>query len=461
VNDGVDQGSTFFDNFKVLTSQGVDTKADYLPQGDFNWQLKPTAAQKASAAFHRGLSPTLLYAGPGQGINARTALSTALAAGQPVVLGIAVYDKFFYLNASKSLFTNADATGQLRGYHAVTAFGYNPSGLVIENSWSSGWGNRGFATLGWDFVQNGVIEAWTSAGFANSTVSLAPTSWASASPATTVTISSASGIFGASSAAFATLGWKLVVSGSAVPLAWRSPTQISFSAPLGFAGQPVVNLTRAGVSTIITTPVSYLSSISGLTIVNRVDGSRLLTITGSGLVSSARWNLVAPSGAVSPLATAAVNDLATGALNRIWTSPDGRSASALVGAVDPVLREPGIYALSYAPVSGSPQLVWPSGGVPFSAPSVSSVLPSRLTSLAGGDLTVSGDGFGPFLGSGPSSVQLVTEQSGVSVAMTIKAKTTRSLTVSIPRGTAAGAYHLVVSTPLGTATTLPGSLTVT
>jgi hypothetical protein len=198
-----------------------------------------------------------------------------------------------------------------------------------------------------------------------------------------------------------------------------------------------------------------------LTIVNRVDGSRLLTITGSGLVSSARWNLVAPSGAVSPLAPAAVNDLATGALNRIWTSPDGRSASALVGAVDPVLREPGTYALSYAPVSGSPQLVWPSGGVPFSAPSVSSVLPSRLTALAGGDLTVSGDGFGPFLGSGPSSVQLVAEQSGVSVAMTIKAKTSRSLTVSIPRGTAAGTYHLVVSTPLGTATTLPGSLTVT
>ncbi len=460
VNGGTDQGSTFSDNFRILTSQGIDTKADYVPQGDFNWQLKPTIAQKANATYHRALTPTLLYAGPGQGVNARVALSTALAAGQPVVLGMAVYDRFFMLNASKSVFTNADAVGQLRGYHAVTAFGYNASGLIIENSWGSGWGNRGFATLGWDFVQNGVIEAWTTAGFANSPVVLAPTSWASAGTPTQVTITAASAVFGGSAASFAGFGWKLTVGGALVPLTWRSPTQVTFNAPLGLSGQPTVGLSRAGVSSIITTPVNYLSSVTGLTIINRVDGARLLTITGAGLLSSAQWNLVSPSGGTSALKNTVVNDLATGAVNRIWVAPDGKSAMAVVGAVDPVLTEAGMYGLSYSSPIGGAQLVWPAGGVPFLAPSVSTVAPVRVTSVAGGDITITGDGLGAFMTTAPTGVRLVSDQTGQQIDLTIRAKSLRTVTVSVPRGTVSGAYHLTVWTPLGSTSTPLGSLTV-
>ena len=246
-----------------------------------------------------------------------------------------------------------------------------------------------------------------------------------------------------------------------VPLTWRSPTQVTFTAPLGLAGQPGVSLTRAGVSSVVTTPVSYQSTVTGLTIVNRVDGSRLLNITGAGLLSSAQWNLVSPSGRTSALKNAAVNDLATGPINRVWVSPDGRSAMAVVGAIDPVLSETGMYGLSYSSPIGGTQVFWPSGGVPFLGPSIALIAPTKLTSLTGGDVTITGDGLGAFLTTAPAGVRLISDQTGQLVDLTIRAKTLRSVTVSVPRGISGGPYHLTVWTPLGTTSTANGSLTIT
>ena len=453
VNGGVDDGSTFADTFRVLASQGVDTKANYRPQGDFGWRQKPTAAQKASAAFHRSLAPTLLFAGPGQGANARTTLSNALAAGQPVVIGISVYNNFYYLGNSKSTFTQADVSGQLLGYHAVTAFGYNASGLVIENSWGTGWGKSGFATLGWDFVQSGVIEAWTLAGFAPTaepvSVAVSPTAWASAGSGTAATITSASAAFGASATAFASLGWRLTVGGVVVPVTWRSSSQLAFVAPAGTVGPANVALSRAGVPATVTTQVSYVPSISGLSITQRADGTRLLTISGAGFVNGAQWSLLAPSGATSPLYAWPINNIATGAVNRIWIAPGGRSAVALVGAVDPVLREVGSYGISYVAPSSAAILAWPNGGVPFVAPTVTGLSLTRVTGSVGSDVTVSGDGIAALLAPYPGGVRLVSDATGQAVELSVKAKTIRSVTVSIPAGTSVGAYHLVVWTPLG------------
>jgi hypothetical protein len=251
------------------------------------------------------------------------------------------------------------------------------------------------------------------------------------------------------------------VGGVLVPLTSRSPTQVSFNAPLGQAGQPIVSLTRSGVSSIITTPVSYVASITGLTITMRVDGTRLLNIAGAGLLPTAQWSLVAPSGETSPLTATLMNNVATGGVNRIWTAADGRSATAVVGSIDPILAESGSYGLSYVPVTGSAQLVWPSGGVPFVGPSVTSALPSKVTSLAGGDIFISGDGFGAFMGTSPAGVRLVSDATGQSIDLMVKGKAPRSLIVTVPRGIATGAYHVVIWTRLGTASTTSGSLVIT
>ena len=97
--------------------------------------------------------------GPGQGAAARTAIESAIAANRPVAIGIPVYDSFFYIGPTSGTYGLASEAGYFEGYHAVTVLGYNAAGVRIENSWGTGWGAGGFATLGWDFVESEVFEA--------------------------------------------------------------------------------------------------------------------------------------------------------------------------------------------------------------------------------------------------------------------------------------------------------------
>lgn len=45
------------------------------------------------------------------------------------------------------------------GGHAVACVGYDDDGLIIQNSWGSGWGSGGFTKLPYDQL-NYIIEAW-------------------------------------------------------------------------------------------------------------------------------------------------------------------------------------------------------------------------------------------------------------------------------------------------------------
>ncbi|MCU1670189.1 MAG: hypothetical protein JWP40_3116 [Blastococcus sp.] len=159
-----DDGTTFYDNFRILESQGVVEAARWThPFADYRSQ--PTAQERANAALHALTPQTTLFMGWGPGAAGRTAIETAIANNRPVALGIPVYNNFFYLNHSHSTFSLADATGPLAGYHAVTVLGYTPQGVQIENSWSQWWGDNGFATLSWDFVQAQAFEAHAAGTF--------------------------------------------------------------------------------------------------------------------------------------------------------------------------------------------------------------------------------------------------------------------------------------------------------
>jgi hypothetical protein len=70
--------------------------------------------------------------------------------------------------------TLAESGGMSRGNHAVAVLGYNPTGIVIENSWGTGWANHGFATLAWDFVESKVFEAHAAGTFVTGANTLAP-----------------------------------------------------------------------------------------------------------------------------------------------------------------------------------------------------------------------------------------------------------------------------------------------
>ncbi len=158
INGGSDNGSSFYGNFSILTQQGIDSRADYR-QGDFDYLDQPTASEKANAAQNKILGYNVLYVGTGSLASDQQAIEAAMAAGFPVVLGIAVYNSFYYASATNHL---VDSTsGPLYGYHGIFAAKYDAAGVWIENSWDTWWGLNGWAELSWNYVANASDEAYT------------------------------------------------------------------------------------------------------------------------------------------------------------------------------------------------------------------------------------------------------------------------------------------------------------
>jgi hypothetical protein len=157
VTGGVDQGSSIEGNLQV-DEQGIDVQTDYW-QGNFDFSDMPTTAERGQAVNWKLTGYSNLPVNPsGSATVTQQSIEAALAAGNPVVIGLPVYNNFFYVTGANSGFY-AGPSGGFAGYHAVTALGYNASGLVIENSWGAGWGNSGFATLSWSFVNADVFDA--------------------------------------------------------------------------------------------------------------------------------------------------------------------------------------------------------------------------------------------------------------------------------------------------------------
>ena len=78
------------------------------------------------------------------------------------MIGLPVFQNFFSVSSAGHGYY-AGVSGGFAGNHAVTALGYDATGLRIENQWGAGWGESGFATLSWSFVNRYVFQA-TSVG---------------------------------------------------------------------------------------------------------------------------------------------------------------------------------------------------------------------------------------------------------------------------------------------------------
>ena len=155
INGGVDGGSYPTAALDVAVTQGSDTRADYT-QGDYDWRDQPTAAEQANAGAlqDQGLRDAVRGFGPGRA--ARRCIKQALATKHPVAIEMAVRNGFDYLGANPAA-VDDDITAPIRGYHEVLAVGYDAAGLIIENSWGTGWANGGFGRLSWRVVQNDVV----------------------------------------------------------------------------------------------------------------------------------------------------------------------------------------------------------------------------------------------------------------------------------------------------------------
>ncbi len=378
-----DQGGYPSDAYAIAADQGIDTQADY-PQGTADWQTLPTAAQHAKAAAHKTAGAAFLYQSysspPGAG--ARTAISTAVAANHPVALSIPVYGAFFGLNATSHTMGLSQVTGASYGGHEVLVLGYDATGVRIQNSWGTGWGERGFANLTWDFVQRYTFDASIMTGFVSA---LAP------APAPVV-----SGLTPATGKA--TGGTRFTVRGSGFPAGVTvsvggkpatgvqvvDPTTLTAVTPAGGPGAAVVTVqtptsVATGAASFLYTPVPVLTSLtpgSGPAL-----GGTTVTLRGSGLTGALAVTFGGRPGLSLTVLSDSVLTVVTPAL------PAGAAVVQVRGLNDAISTA----ALSFTAVD---------------APKISSV--TRPTGRAGDTVTIAGADLltttGVFFGDTPGMV---------------------------------------------------------
>jgi C1A family cysteine protease len=86
-------------------------------------------------------------------------LKESLAQGMPFAFGFTCYDSLFASEVSKTGdIPFPKPNEKIQGGHAVMAVGYDAAkgGLLIRNSWGTGWGDAGYGTLPFEYVEKGL-----------------------------------------------------------------------------------------------------------------------------------------------------------------------------------------------------------------------------------------------------------------------------------------------------------------
>jgi nitrogen fixation protein FixH len=162
VNGGRDAGATFPEAFEALSLLG-DVDLVEFPYNQYDYRTQPVAAQLEAAKPYRIFNYNWIWRGAGG--NNVNEIKARLAAGDPVAIGIPVYQAFYF---NRGNWVDSPAPGEtFYGNHAITAVGYDDragggrGGIKIVNSWGSEWGAGGYAYLSYKFISDYCWEAWS------------------------------------------------------------------------------------------------------------------------------------------------------------------------------------------------------------------------------------------------------------------------------------------------------------
>ncbi len=125
-------------------------------------------------AFAQNYKTITYYRHDPPGVEARTTLERVkahVAAGHPSMFGFTVYDSIEQAGETGKI-PFPSAKEKIAGGHAVVAMGYDDAmkigniqgggetkgALLIRNSWGTGWGEKGYGWLPYDFVTKGLAE---------------------------------------------------------------------------------------------------------------------------------------------------------------------------------------------------------------------------------------------------------------------------------------------------------------
>lgn len=153
INDGVDLGSRPTDALQLIVDSGAATLAT-MPYSDGDYRTQPGSEARAEAAYYKADS----FAA----VRSLDMIKRSLAARTPVTIGIDLYDSFYRLTGTRSVFN--DYAGSTIGGHAVTIVGYDDNAFggafKVINSWGTDWGDGGYFWLPYNAFSTVVQQAY-------------------------------------------------------------------------------------------------------------------------------------------------------------------------------------------------------------------------------------------------------------------------------------------------------------
>ncbi len=111
------------------------------------------ASALRAAADHKDLSGVYHLRETGETLKQQ--IRAALAGSDPIV-GAFPLDRHFGGIVGRTAY---DRVAPIVGYHALALLGYTPDGVIVANSWSRYFGDRGYALLSWPFVLREMFDA--------------------------------------------------------------------------------------------------------------------------------------------------------------------------------------------------------------------------------------------------------------------------------------------------------------
>jgi C1A family cysteine protease len=164
-----DNGAFLRSTMGALVLFGVPPE-EYWPYKIADFDKEPTAFCYAFAQNYQSMT---YYRLDPPGITKSDLLNqikTNLAGGLPSMFGFTVYNSIDQA-ATTGKIPYPSSGDKIVGGHAIVTAGYDdkmviknakPGALLIRNSWGTGWGDKGYGWLPYDYVLNGLAEDWWS-----------------------------------------------------------------------------------------------------------------------------------------------------------------------------------------------------------------------------------------------------------------------------------------------------------
>jgi C1A family cysteine protease len=143
-----DGGAQIRDGGKTLATQGVCYESSWPYTKNF--ATKPSTKCYTAALGHKAQQ----YSRVNQD---STSIKTALSNGDPVVIGISVYESFESDSAAQTgIIPMPQKSEQLLGGHALLVVGYDDTKqwFIVRNSWGASWGSAGYCFLPYAYLTN-------------------------------------------------------------------------------------------------------------------------------------------------------------------------------------------------------------------------------------------------------------------------------------------------------------------